>query len=182
MTPAPPELLHTEHLELRRLSPADEPELARVIADNVDWLADWMTWAVGWTPSSTAEFLPTAVRHWDGRQEFAWLLRHKGEAVGGAAFEWRGEVCEVGYWLAQMWTGHGFATEASRVLTTAAFALPGVRAVQIWHDAANESSRGIPRRLGFREVERRTPARLEAIGRRVGVDVVHEMRREDWRP
>ncbi|MFC3895958.1 hypothetical protein ACFOWZ_31165 [Lentzea rhizosphaerae] len=52
-----------------------------------------------------------------------------------------------------------------------------MRRVQIWHDEANVASSGVPRRLGFTEIERRTPSRQPAIGKRVGVDVVWELRR-----
>jgi RimJ/RimL family protein N-acetyltransferase len=74
-------------------------------------------------------------------------------------------------------TGSTPDTRAAGELVEFAFALDGVRRVQIRHDEANVASSGVPRRLGFTEIDRRTPSREPVIGRRVGVDVVWELRR-----
>jgi ribosomal-protein-serine acetyltransferase len=41
------------------------------------------------------------------------------------------------------------ATEAARLLTDAALALPDISHVEIHHDKANAASAGVPRKLGF---------------------------------
>ena len=41
---------------------------------------------------------------------------------------------------------------AAALLTDAAFAMPGIRYVEIHHAKANVASSGVPRRLGFRVV------------------------------
>jgi hypothetical protein len=56
---------------------------------------------------------------------------------------------EIGYWLHPAFRGHGLATRAARLLTEAALAVPGVRAVEIRHDKANAASSAVPRRLGY---------------------------------
>ncbi|NGY63931.1 GNAT family N-acetyltransferase, partial [Lentzea sp. NEAU-D13] len=87
------------------------------------------------------------------------------------------DLVEIGYWLHPGHTGRGHATSAAAELVEFAFALDGVRGVQIWHDEANIASGGVPRRLGFTKIGRRTPPREPAFGNRVGVDVVWELRR-----
>jgi len=89
----------------------------------------------------------------------------------------RDDLVEVGYWLHPAHTGRGLATAAAAEVVEFAFALDGVRRVQIRHDAANTASGGVPRRLGFTEVGRRTPPREPAFGSRAGVDVVWESSR-----
>ena len=86
-----------------------------------------------------------------------------------------GDLVEIGYWLHPAHTGRGLATAAAAELVEFAFGLDGVRRVQIWHDAANLASGGVPRRLGFTEIDRRTPPREPAFGDEAGVDVVWEL-------
>jgi RimJ/RimL family protein N-acetyltransferase len=56
---------------------------------------------------------------------------------------------ELGYWLRSDVTGRGYATEASGAMLEIASALPRFTHAEIRCDARNESSAGIPRRLGF---------------------------------
>jgi RimJ/RimL family protein N-acetyltransferase len=60
---------------------------------------------------------------------------------------------EIGYWIASAHCGHGYATEATAALTSAAFDIPGVDLVQIRCDPMNTVSAAIPRRLGFTHLE-----------------------------
>lgn len=52
------------------------------------------------------------------------------------------DLVELGYWLHPAHTGRGHATAATAELVEFAFALDGVRKVQIWHDVANVASSG----------------------------------------
>ncbi|GAA1230574.1 GNAT family N-acetyltransferase [Pseudonocardia alaniniphila] len=71
-------------------------------------------------------------------------------------------------WMA--WAAHGYATAAAAALTSEAFRI-GADRVEIVHDLANVASGAIPRRVGFREVDRRAPQEERTAGE-VGVDVV----------
>ncbi len=64
----------------------------------------------------------------------------------------------LGYWLATEYLGRGYATRATAMLVRAAFEDMGTRLVRIVHDAANERSARIPRRLGFECVGEHQPA------------------------
>ena len=74
------------------------------------------------------------------------------------------------------WTRRGLATAASAALVQAAFGLPGVDRVEIVHDELNVASAGVPRKLGFTEVERRPLDQPAAAG--TGVGVVWRLTRE----
>ncbi len=56
---------------------------------------------------------------------------------------------EIGYWIHPAFIGRGLATAAARLVTEAAFSVPGIDRVEIHHDRANEISGAIPRKLGF---------------------------------
>ena len=167
-------------MPLRKLSDADAAELLRVVTESLAHLRPWMPWANDdYDASSVAEFLTATANGWESGTLFHHAITVDGAIVGVAGVDRaaQDEVVEIGYWLHPAYTGRGLATAAAAELIEFAFALDGVRRVQIWHDEANIASSGVPRRLGFDEVGRRTPSREPAIGDRVGVDVVWELTR-----
>ncbi|SFR28548.1 Protein N-acetyltransferase, RimJ/RimL family [Lentzea waywayandensis] len=167
-------------MKLRRLTDADAAELFQAVTESLPHLRLWMPWAAnGYDASMLAEFLADAAQGWDRGTLFPHAITVDDAIVGlVTANRNRGaDLVEIGYWLHPAHTGQGHATAAAAELVEFAFALDGVRRIQIWHDEANVASSGVPRRLGFTEIDRRTPPREPAIGNRVGVDVVWELRR-----
>ena len=75
----------------------------------------------------------------------------EGSVAGGCGLHRREarDVLAIGYWLRPQYVGKGLATSAARALTSGAFSLPEIAAVEIFHDSANERSAGGARRLGF---------------------------------
>ncbi|MCG8921986.1 GNAT family N-acetyltransferase [Lentzea sp. CC55] len=167
-------------MKLRRLTDADADELVRAVTESLAHLRPWAPWAAnGYDAQTAAAFLREAAVEWERGTAFPHAITVDGAIVGVATVMRRepADLAEIGYWLHPAHTGYGHATAASAELVEFAFALDGVRRVQIWHDEANVASGGVPRRLGFTEVDRRTPPRQAPVGNRVGVDVVWELRR-----
>ncbi len=72
--------------------------------------------------------------------------------------------------------GQGVMTRAVAALIDEAWRI-GAGHVQIVHDEANISSGAIPYRLGFTEVDRRSPPQQPVTPAEVGVDVVWRLTR-----
>jgi len=102
-----------------------------------------------------------------------------GAVAGGCGLHHRGGpgTLEIGYWLHPGFLGRGIMTRAARLLTDAAFAIPGIEHVEIHHDRANTASRGIPERLGYELVEERTDPQVAPA---TGVDCVWRVPRSAW--
>lgn len=165
-------------MKLRKLSDADAPELLRVVTESLAHLKPWMSWATDdYDASSATGFLASSAKGWADGRLFNHAITVDGAIVGIAGADRAGDLVEIGYWLHPAHTGRGLATAAAAELVEFAFALDGVRRVQIWHDEANIASSGVPRRLGFTEIDRRTPPREPAFGSEAGVDVVWELSR-----
>ncbi|GGU60171.1 GNAT family N-acetyltransferase [Lentzea flava] len=165
-------------MRLRRVSDADAAELLRVVTESLAHLRPWMSWATDdYDESSVAGFLANSKEGWAAGRLFNHAITVDGAIVGVAGADRTGDSVEIGYWLHPAHVGRGHATAAAAELVEFAFALDGVRRVQIWHDEANVASSGVPRRLGFTEVDRRTPPREPAFGNESGVDVVWELTR-----
>ncbi|MFD4671126.1 GNAT family N-acetyltransferase [Lentzea sp. NPDC058450] len=167
-------------MRLRRLADGDAEELLRAVTESLDHLRPWSPWvANGYTAADAEGYLRVAADGWASGRLFAHVITVDGAIAGLVAVNRKGsDLAEIGYWVHAAHVRRGLATAAAREMVEFAFALEGVRRVQIWHDEANAASSGVPRRLGFTEIDRRTPPRETPVGSRVGVDVVWELRRQ----
>jgi ribosomal-protein-serine acetyltransferase len=177
----PAELIEIEHLILRRCGPPDLKVVHRLVEESLEHLRPWMGWAAvdGYSFDHTTAFIAECESGWIFGKAFHYLILVDGVAVGVAALGRTvgAGALELGYWLHPEHTGRGYATLASRALTSQAFTLEGIQRVEIWHDAANTASSAVPRKLGFRERERRSPPRQPLTSGEVGIDVVWELGR-----
>ena len=164
--PLPPEL-PAERLELRRWRESHLDRLLPAIASSLEELRRWMPWAQV-MPSANVEraAIQAGFDRFERGEAFDYFLFERGtDALVGAAgvrLPTPG-TAEIGYWVRSDRHRRGYATEATRVLTSAAFKyLPDIEVVEIHMDKANTASAAVPGKLGFRldgeeERERLTP-------------------------
>jgi ribosomal-protein-serine acetyltransferase len=177
-----PHRLLADELELRMWTRDDLPALHDAIVSSVEHLRPWMPWIA--LEPQTIEQRAELIARW--RQE--WLdggdvplgIFVDGEVAGaGGLHRRRGPgVLEIGYWLRPRFVGRGLASGTARLLTEAAFAVPGIEAVEIHHDKANVRSGAVPRRLGFTLLSEE-PDEIEAPGE-VGIDCTWRLERAIW--
>ena len=164
---------------IRRWRSGDADPLCRAVAEALPGLRPWMSWATdAYDRAAAADFLRACRRCWASGDAYGYAIVTDDTIVGACGLENRigGGGLEIGYWLHPAYTGRGLATRAAAALVDQAFALAGIDHVQIWHDAANTASAGIPRRLGFTEIARRTPPRHPLTPGELGVDVIWQLR------
>jgi RimJ/RimL family protein N-acetyltransferase len=149
-----PDELHGRRVLLRPYVAEDAPALKEAVEESREALKPWMPW---WnTHQSLDESIDFCIR-----SRARWLLRHNlnagvwdratGRYLGGSGFhdpDWRVPKFEIGYWLRPSAVGHGFMTEAVRVLTRAAFELLHANRVEIRCDVRNTRSRAVAERCG----------------------------------
>jgi ribosomal-protein-serine acetyltransferase len=167
----PDEVIEHGPVTLRRYHQDDVDALLEAVTSSLDHLRPWMPWAVDYSRESAEEYLADSIRRWDDGTEYNYAITTAGALAGSASLMARigpGGL-EIGYWVHRAYTRRGLATAATAVLVEQAFRLPGVDRVEIVHDELNVASGGVPRKLGFTEVERR-PLDLPApVGTGVGV-------------
>ncbi len=158
--PLPPRV-ETQRLALRPWLGEDLDAVRAALEESVDHLLPWIPWATAEKP--TAEQVRALLAGWIEQREsgsnfiYAIFDRAEGRLLGGIGLYARvgpGSL-EIGYWLRRSASGSGFATEAARALAAAAFALDGVRALEIHTSPENLASRRIPEKLGYRLIETR---------------------------
>lgn len=171
----PAEVLLSGDCRLRRWRTADADVVYRIVSESLDHLMPWMPWAhEGYSPDSALEFVSRCDREWAEGTAFDYAVTTGGSTVGSCSLMRRigpGGL-EIGYWIHPSWTGRGLATAAACALLREAFSLPGIDVVEIHHDEANKASGGVPRRLGFTEVERRPSLEGPTTPGEIGVEVV----------
>jgi RimJ/RimL family protein N-acetyltransferase len=149
-----PAVVRTEQLALRRWRLDDHRDLMAAISASLDELRAWMPWAQA-MPTAEAEsaVIEASSTRFDRGEDLEYFLFELGTGglVGAAGLHLRqSETAEIGYWVRSDRHGRGYATEAARALTSAAFEhFRSLRAVEIRMDKANAASARIPAKLGY---------------------------------
>lgn len=160
----PPERMTTDAVVLRRHQESDIGPLVVAVNESAEHLRPWMPWASRpATVDSMRAFVAGAIADFDAGRTFGYVLLDPTETtiVGSTGLHTRrgpGSL-EIGYWVHREWTRRGIASGAAGALTCAAFALDGIRRVEIRCDETNVASAAVPRRLGFQleSIIRRPP-------------------------
>jgi len=180
---APPERIElSDGQALVRLS-ADRADAAVVsINESLEHLAPWMAWASEpANDAAMAVFLAAGEELWAQRRDFGYSIVEGPEerVVGGCGLHGRLDEhgLEIGYWVHVDRIGRGLATELSRALTDAAFAIAGIERVRIQCDERNARSARIPEKLGYRLLGVEVPDGGPCEGRSTQIWMVE---RHDW--
>jgi ribosomal-protein-serine acetyltransferase len=165
---SPSELLSHGQVSLRRWRREDAAALLAAVMESQQHLRPWMPWADHYDEESAAEYLHDCEAQWASGNAFAYAIIVGDQIVGSVGLHRRvGDGgLEIGYWVHSEWTGRGIATDAVAALTDAAFGLPGIDRVEIYHDAANVASGRIPAKLGYARLGERPSRDLWPTRRR----------------
>jgi len=177
-----PDWIEGDGVLLRRWRVEDAEALGRAVTESREHLRPWMHF-IAHEPMALSE-RRAMLRTW----ELEWLAGGDvllgifvGEEVaGGCGLHRRLGPCalEMGYWVHPSFVRQGLGTAVARLLTDAAFSVPGISHVEIHTAKANLASAAIPRRLGYEylgetEGERTAPPEL-------GVDCGWRVDRAQW--
>lgn len=149
------EELRGEQVVVRAYRLEDAEALNEAVAESRDHLRPWTLWAdEHQSLEETRDFIVRCQAHWLLRDWFTMGVfdMNTGRLLGGSGFtpkEWDIRAFEIGYWLRAGAEGHGYVTEATRLLTDYLFDHLDAQRVQIVCDARNTRSAAVPIRLGF---------------------------------
>jgi RimJ/RimL family protein N-acetyltransferase len=149
------EELRGERVVVRPYRESDAQALFEAMEESREHLRPWLPFA---DEHQTVE----EARDWIIHEMAQWLLRERlimslwdketNRYLGGTGLHplnWEIGKFEIGYWLRASASGHGYMTEAVKLLTDYAFTHLAANRVQIRCDERNSRSAAIPRRLGF---------------------------------
>lgn len=150
-----PEQFVGARIVLRPLADADVAAVHAAIGESREHLQPWMPWYdKHQTPDDTREYVRSRQAQYLSREsfEFGVFLRGDETFLGGTGLhvtDWTIPAFEIGYWLRPRAEGHGYVSEATRLLSAFAFDGLGAQRVVIRCDARNARSKGVPERLGY---------------------------------
>ncbi len=164
-----PERVDTTRLVLRRWRHDEVGIISAAVTPNIDHLRPWMAW-VKFEPLTRPErvqLIEGWTRVWEDGGDVIYGVFLDGEVVGGSGFHRRQGpgTLEIGYWIHVDHVRHGYATELTAALTSAAFEITSIEVVHVQTDEANEASAAVPAKLGFsraRIIEREPEAPAES--------------------
>lgn len=149
------EELRGERIIVRPYRESDAQDLFEAVVESRDHLRPWL-------PFADAHQTVEESRDWIIHQMARWLLREElsmsmWEAashryLGGTGLQvhsWDTGYFEIGYWIRASAEGHGYVTEAVRLLTNYAFNALKATRLEIRCDERNVRSASVPQRLGF---------------------------------
>ena len=147
--------LRGDRVVIRPYREEDAQTLMDAINESRDHLRPWMPWA---NDHQAVE----ETRTWIVRSLAQRLLRESfnlslweiasGRFLGAVGLHprgWDARAFEIGYWVRASAEGHGYVSEAVRLLTDYAFDTLSANRVAIHCDARNQRSAAVAERLGF---------------------------------
>lgn len=168
-----PDQVDTPRLRLRRWHHDEAGALAAAVAASVEHLRPWMPW-ISFEPLTRAErvqLIEGWTREWEDGGSVVFGVYLDNEVVGGSGLHRRSGpgTLDIGYWIHVDHVRHGYATELTTALTSAAFAIDGIEVVHVQTDEANEASASVPAKLGFSRsrINVRAPAAPGESGREI---------------
>lgn len=150
-----PEQLVGPRVVARRYTDADAAPLHEAIQESIEHLRPWMPWYdKHQSHEDTLEYVRRTQARWITREELGMgiFARDDGAVIGGTGLHvhgWDIPCFEIGYWVRRSLEGHGYITEAVRLLAVCAFEQLHAQRLAINCDARNLRSKAIPERLGF---------------------------------
>ncbi|MGH2369399.1 MAG: GNAT family N-acetyltransferase [Chloroflexota bacterium] len=151
-----PERLAGPRVLLRVYDVADAPLVRAAVEQSREHLVPWLPWAAKAhrTPEDSIDFCVRSRARWLLRAGINYgIFTRDGTAylggIGLQGIDWSVRRFEIGYWLRAGAEGHGYMTEAVRLLTQMVFQELGATRVEIRCEGRNARSRKVAERSGF---------------------------------
>jgi [ribosomal protein S5]-alanine N-acetyltransferase len=147
--PTLPELIHTDRLVLRRPRTSDVDAVFEYASDFEVSLH--MDWARHTDIAQSHAFIDYCDASWGDGSDATWAITLRGDdrMVGAVGVRLEGHKADLGYVLSHAHWGRGIATEASRAVIDAAFALPGISRVWATCSVTNARSARVLEKAGL---------------------------------
>jgi RimJ/RimL family protein N-acetyltransferase len=154
--PAPPEVIRTARLLLRRPRLDDAPAIFRNWA-SVPVATRYLSWPTHQSVAETESHVTATVEWWE-RGSHVWLITMppSDEPIGSIGIRVRETDADIGYVLSPAHWGQEIMPEAGRAVLAVLFARPAITSVWAHLDAENQSSERTVQKLGMTLVERFT--------------------------
>src|SRR5579871_3654591 len=133
--------LQSERITIRPYRLEDAEEIYAAVAESRATLAPWLPWSQGHqTVDETRDFIVRSTAQWLLRESLNATIWENagGRFLGGIGVhprDWDARSFEIGYWLRDSAVGHGYMTEAVKLVADELFGAMQANRVSIRCDA-----------------------------------------------
>jgi ribosomal-protein-serine acetyltransferase len=142
-----------DRTELRILQEEHAQELYELVAENREYLREWLGWLdMNTTLEDTREFILRSLEQYQGGDGFnagIWFENELAGVIGFHKTDWANFKTSIGYWLGESYQGKGLMTRACRTVVDYIFSDMELNRIEIYCATDNKKSQAIPERLGF---------------------------------
>ncbi len=142
-----------DEVELRLLENRHAEMLFALVDANRERLRSWLPWVDGThTVDDTRAFIKSALKKYAENDGFATGIWYQGRLAGVIdyhSWDFGNRGTEIGYWLAEEFTGKGIMTQTVKTFVDYAIHTIGLNRVVIRCATGNAKRCAIPLRLGF---------------------------------
>lgn len=147
--------LRGERVVVRPYQLADAEALREAVEQSREHLRPWLPFAdAHQSIEESRDWITSTMARWLLREEFALSIwgATTGRFLGGVGLhprDWEAGVFEIGYWLRAGEEGHGYMSEAVRLVMQLGAQMLHANRLEIRCDARNGRSAAVAERLGF---------------------------------
>ena len=147
---APPEVMETERLRLRRPTPADAGPIFERWAQDPD-VTRYLMWRPHRAVTESEEHIARCIADWEKGTAYVWLIEERGSGalVGSLACTLSRRGASLGYLLAKDSWGRGYMVEALAPVVEHWLDRPDVFRVWATCDVDNRASARVLEKAGF---------------------------------
>lgn len=142
-----------EDLELKQVQVNERKEMFKLIDENRAQLREWLPWVDFMkTPEQYGPIIKEWIETNDALSALTLGVYYQGELAGTCGFNTIDGLSrrgQIGYWLAEKYTGTGTMSKAVEGLVNYGFQEIGLHRIEIIAGTENIKSRKIPERLNF---------------------------------
>ncbi len=141
-----------EHIRLQAVSESEAGALFAITDANREYLAEFLPWA-GDTKSEddSLAFIRTIQRERSAGAQFGFGIYYDGQLAGHISLMHvnDGEMPEIGYWIAENYSGKGITSRAAKAVEDFGFKTLGLEEIIIKARKDNAASNAIAEKLGY---------------------------------
>lgn len=150
---APQEKLTNGRIVLRRNSAEFAPQLREAALSSLATVGRWMSWChPAFSDAEAADWYRTCRKNWDGGTEYEFtIFALSGEYIGAVGLNQMNvqhNFANLGYWVRESQQGHGYATDAAKLLANFGFQILHLNRIEIVVAEENMPSRRVAEKCG----------------------------------
>jgi ribosomal-protein-serine acetyltransferase len=152
------EIIVDDTLTLRALSVDQADEVFAIVDSNRDYLGRWLPWVQHThTSQDSRQFIESTLQKREDGSEYGFGIIVDERAVGHISLMHitDDQEPEIGYWIAEEYSGRGLVTKAAQAVTDLGFKTLGLEKIIIRAEPENIGSNVVAEKLGYEFVDQR---------------------------